>query len=157
VPHLREPVDALAVGLGDHTDRAAVVVDHHDRTVRPLGEQVDRVADGVGGAERDRRVVHEVPLLDPGDHVGDHVEGDVLRDHRDRAAAGDRLGHPAPGDGRHVGDDEGDRRAGAVGGRQVDVEPRADLRMGRCHEDVAVGQVVRGCRAVEKPHSEQLI
>jgi hypothetical protein len=118
---LGEPVDALAVRLGDHADRAPVVVDHHHGTVRPLGQQVDRVADGVGGAERDRRVVYQVALLDPGDDIGHHVERDVLRDHRDRAAPGHGLGHPAARDGRHVGDDERDRGAGAVGGGQVDI------------------------------------
>ena len=63
--------------------------------------------------------------LDRRDHVRHHVGGDVLGDDGDAAAAGDGLGHPAAGDGRHVGDDERDRGAGAVGGREVDVEREA--------------------------------
>ena len=48
------------------------------------------------------------------DDVLDDVERDVLRDHADATAAGDRLGHPAAGDGGHVGDDDRDRRTRAV-------------------------------------------
>ena len=60
------------------------------------------------------------------DRPADDVERDVLRDGRDAAAAGDRLGHPAAGDGRHVRDGERQRGADAVGRGQVDVEARCD-------------------------------
>ena len=39
----------------------------------------------------------------------------------------------------------------AVGAAQVDVEPRGDRRATRHHEDVGVGEVVRG-RGVQKTH-----
>jgi phosphoribosylanthranilate isomerase len=44
-----EAVDPGARGLVDRADRAAVVVDHDDRAVRPLGQQVQRVRDRVVG------------------------------------------------------------------------------------------------------------
>src|SRR6266704_1062573 len=56
---LGEPVDALTVRLGDHPHRTAVL-DHHDRAVGPFGEQAERLAGGVAGAQRDRGVVDEV-------------------------------------------------------------------------------------------------
>ena len=45
---LGEAVDAVAVGLGDHADRPAVVVDDDDGAVRALGQQAQRMA-GRGG------------------------------------------------------------------------------------------------------------
>ena len=62
---LGEPVDAVAVGLGDHADRAAVL-DHDHGAVRPLGQQAQRVARGRLRAERQRGVVDQVAALDPG-------------------------------------------------------------------------------------------
>ncbi len=69
---LGEPVHPQAVGLGHHPGRAPVLDDHH-RAVRALGQQAERLAGGVGGAECDRRVVDEVAALHPGHHVGHHV------------------------------------------------------------------------------------
>ncbi len=84
---------------------------------------------------------------------GHDVGRDVLRDHGQTAAAGDGLGHPAPGDGRHVGDDHGDGRAGAVGARQVDVEPRGHVRAARDEEHVAVGEVGPGGLPLQEAHT----
>ena len=93
-----------------------------------------------------------VPRLDGRDDLGDDVRRDVLREDGDAAAAGDRLGHPAAGDGRHVGDDDGDGGAGAVDGREVDVEAGGDLGTGRDEEDVAVGEVGGGRVAGQEAH-----
>nr|BFE81980.1 hypothetical protein GCM10020093_045810 [Planobispora longispora] len=145
-------VHAVAVGLGDDADRAVVPVDDDDRAVGPLGQEVERLADGVVRGEGERGVVDQVALLHPVDDVGDDVDRDVLRDHGDPAAAGHGLGHPAPGDRGHVGDDDGDRGPGAVGGGQVDGEPGSDRGARRDHEHVAVGQVVGRNRLIEKLH-----
>ena len=75
-------------------------VDDDARAVRPLGQQRQRVGDGLVGGQHDRGVEHQVALLDPGDDLGDDVDRDVLRDDDEAAAAGDRLGHPAAGDRR---------------------------------------------------------
>ena len=127
---LGEPVDAGAVGLGDDADRPAVVVDDDDGAVRPLGQQAERVPGGRGRVERERRVVDQVARLHPGDDLGDDIDRYVLRQHRDAAAPGDRLGHPAAGDGGHVGHDDRDGRAAAVPRGQVDIEAGTDLRTG---------------------------
>ena len=82
-------------GVGDDTDGAAVLVDDDARVVRPLGQQGQRVGDGLVRGEHDRGVEHQVAALDPGDDVGDDVDRDVLRDDHEPAAPGDGLGHPA--------------------------------------------------------------
>ena len=81
----------------------------------------------------------------------DDVERDVLRQDHDAAAAGDGLGHPLPGDGGHVRDDDGDRGADAVGRGEVDVEARPDGREAGHHEHVVVGEVVTGI-GMEQAH-----
>ena len=62
---LGEPVDALAVRVGHHTDRTAVV-DHDHGAVTALRQQVQRLADGPGRRHHQRGVVIGVPFLDPG-------------------------------------------------------------------------------------------
>jgi hypothetical protein len=127
-------------------------VDHHCRAVRALAEQGEDGGDGLGRRDDDRRLDDRVLGLDVGDDVGDHLGRHVLRHDRDRAPAGDGLGHPAARDGRHVGDDHGDRRAGAVVGREVDVEAARHVGARRDHEDVAVGEVGGGLLPVEEAH-----
>jgi hypothetical protein len=122
VVELGEPVDPGEVGLGDDADRA--VADGDDRrAVRPLVQQDECIAHGHRGRQGDRGVVDEVARLLPGDHLAHDLGRDVLRDDGQRTPARGRLGHPAAGDGGHVGHDEGDGRARAVDGREVDVEP----------------------------------
>jgi hypothetical protein len=150
---LGEPVDALALAIGDDTDRYTVVDDDHD-PVRALRQQGQRLADGGRRAERDRGVVDGVPGLEPADHLADDVHRDVLRQHGEPPAARHGLGHPPSGDRRHVGDDDRDRRPHPVGGGQVHLEPGPDRRARRHHEDVGVGQVVGGPRAVQKAHDQ---
>jgi hypothetical protein len=85
-------------------------------------DQPERVADGVVGAERDRRVEQGVSGLHVVDHGLDDVERDVLRQHRQPTASRDRLGHPSTGDRRHVRDHDRDLRAERIRRREVDVE-----------------------------------
>ena len=61
------------------------------------------------------RVVDDVARLDVLDDALDDVERDVLRQHREAAAAGHGLGHATTGDRGHVADDHRDRRAERVG------------------------------------------
>ena len=103
---LGEAVEAGGVVLGEHPERPVAVVDDDDHPVGPLVHQAEGVADGVVRRQRDRRLVHRVARLDVLDHRADDVERDVLGQHRDAAPPGDRLGHPPPGHGRHVGDDD---------------------------------------------------
>src|SRR5690606_22805408 len=145
-------VDALAVGLGDHADRTVLPIDHDDRTVGALGQQVERFADGVVRGEGDRGVVDQIAFLDPVDDVGDDVEGNVLGNDGDAPATGDGLGHPAPGHRRHVRHHDGDGGAGAVVGRQVHGETGVDGGPRGDHEHVGVGQLVRRSHAVEEFH-----
>ena len=141
-----------AVGLGDHADRPAVLDDDHG-AVRALAEQRQRVADGVGRAERDRGVEDRVALLDPADHLA--------RRRRAGCPAGAprcRRGGPRsrPSGGRRprscwpppAGSSYRCRRRWT--GRRRSREATAERL--RHHEDVVVGQVVRGGRAVEEPH-----
>ncbi len=104
------------------------------------------------GDQRHRGVDDQVAALDEVDRLLDRRDRKVLRQNHDAAAAGDRLGHPPPGHRGHVGDDDGDGGAGAVRGRQVDVEPRRHVRPAGNDEDVVVGQVVRWRLAVKKSH-----
>ena len=129
----------------------APVVDDDHRAVRPLVDQRQRVADRGVGREGDRRFEDRVTALDVLDDAAHDVDGDVLRQDGDPAAAGDGLGHAATGDGGHVRDDEGNRGADTVGGREVDVHARRDVGEARHHEDVVVGQVVADV-GVEQSH-----
>lgn len=88
-----------------------------------LRQQGQGVGHGLARGQHDRRVEHEVACLDPGDDVGDDVDRNVLGDDDQPAATGDRFGHPAARDRRHVGDDERDGGAGAV--RRGEVDPLA--------------------------------
>ncbi len=148
---LGEAVDARAVGLRHDADRAAAL-DDDDRAVRALGQQRQRLGRGRGGLERDRGVVDEVARLHPGDDLAHDVDGDVLRDDGEAAAPRDRLGHAPAGDGGHVRGDDGDRRPGAVGGREIDVQARGDVRAAGDEEDVVVGRVREGRAVVQEPH-----
>ena len=58
---LGEPVDAGEVGLGDDADRPArPLVDDDRGAVGALGQQDERLADGLVRRQRDRGVVDEV-------------------------------------------------------------------------------------------------
>ena len=147
---LCESVVAGGIAVGEHAERRAALVHHHDGVVRPLVDQSESVPDGVLGRQRDRRLVHRVPALHVVDHRPHHVERDVLGQHGEPAAARHRLGHAPPSDRGHVRDDDGQRRAEAVGRGEVDVEARFDRRQVRHHEHVGVGEVVVG--RVQHPH-----
>lgn len=140
---LGEAVDAGEVVVGDDAHRAAVGVDDDARAVGALGQQRQRVGDGLAGGQLDRGVEDEVARLDPGDDVGDDLDRDVLGDDDEPAAAGDGFGHPAARDGGHVGDHERNGGAGSVGRREVHTLPGADRGAARNHEDVVVREVVR--------------
>ena len=127
--------------VGDDADRTPGVVDHHDRAVGALGDQVQRVQHGLARGQRERGLEHRVAVLHPADHLGQHGQRDVLRDHDQAAATGHGLGHPASGDRGHVGHHDRDRGAGAVAAGQVDVQPRGHVRTVRDEEDVVVGEV----------------
>ena len=144
-------VDPAEIGVGDDPD-GTIPLDHDDRVVGALGDEVDGLTDGVGGGQGDRCVVHEVTTLDPVDDVGDDLERDVLRDDCDATASGDGLGHATAGDGGHVGDHDGDGGAGAVGGGQVDIEPGGHIGSGRDHEDVIEREVRFGETIVKEAH-----
>ena len=150
-----EAVDAGARRLVDGADRAPGVVDHDHRAVRPLGQQVQHVRDRVAGVQHERGVPDGVPRLDPRDDLGDRLRRDVLRQHGQRAAAGQRLGHPAAGDRGHVRRDDGNRGAGAVRRGQVDVEPGGHRRPAGDEEHVVVGEVAIGGLAVEEAHGRR--
>ena len=148
---LGEPVDALALAVGDHADRAAVL-DHDDDAVRPLGQQRQRLAHGGRRAERDRGVVDRVPRLDPARRP--------RRRRRPGCPAGGRRGHRGGRWSRPCAvrrsrscwrrrPGSSSRRRPASSGR-----PRGGSRRRavRHHEDVGVGQVVGRTRAVEEAH-----
>jgi sugar phosphate isomerase/epimerase len=118
--HLREAVHLAAVLLREHA-HGATVLDDERRPVRALGQQSHRLTDGLVRVERDRGVEDQVSALHPGDHVLNHRGRDVLREDREAAPTRDGLRHPPARDGGHVGDDQRDRRASAVGCGQVDV------------------------------------
>jgi hypothetical protein len=140
VLELCEPVEPLAVTLGEHADGDAVV-DDDDGPVRPLVDQRQCIGDGGVGAQRDRRLEDGVASLDVVDHAGDDVDRDVLREDRDAATSGHGLGHATAGDRGHVRHDERDGGPDPVRSPQVDAHPRRDVGQARHHEDVVVGQV----------------
>ena len=152
-----EAVDTGARRLVDGAHRAPGVVDHDHRAVRPLGQQVQHVRDGVAGVQHERGVPDGVPRLDPRDDLGDRLRRDVLRQHGQRPAPRQRLGHPAARDRRHVRRDDGNRGAGTVRGGQVDVEPRGDGRPAGDEEHVVVGEIAIGHLAVEEAHGERTL
>jgi hypothetical protein len=114
-------------------------------------DQTKRIADRVLRRQGDRGLVDRVPGLDEVDDGLDHIEWDVLGQHREPTATSHRLGHPPTRDSRHVGHDHRDRRAETVGCGEVDVEAAGHRRQARHHEDIAVREVVRRC-VVEEAH-----
>ena len=152
VTHLGEAVVAGGIALGEDAGGRAVGVDDHGRPVGALVQEEERVLHGVGGSDRHRRVVDEVAALHVLDVVAHDLERDVLGEHGETATAGRRLGHAPARDRGHVRHDDRDRRPDAVGRREIDVEPRAHLVQAGHHEDVAVGEVVRGLGVVIEAH-----
>ena len=125
---LGEPVDVDAVRLRDDADRAAVLAPRRRPGGSAWGAATRASADGLVRGQRDRGVEDGVPRLHEPHHLGHDRDRDVLRDDGEAAAAGHGLGHPLAGDRGHVGDDERQGRAGAVGGGQVDVVPAGRRR-----------------------------
>jgi hypothetical protein len=153
---LGEAVDPVEVGVGDHPDRSALLVEHHCRAMGALGQQPEGVGDRRGRRQGDGSVVHQVAALDEGDDIGDDVVRDVLGDDDQPPPAGHRLGHPPPRHGGHVRHDDGDRRARPVLRGQVDVHPGGHRAAAGHHEDVVVGQVPVRRHAVEEAHPDNL-
>ena len=67
VLELGEPVEPDGIGLGEHPDRTPFVGDD-DGTVCTFVDQAERIADRVGGLQRDRCLEDGMPLLDPVDN-----------------------------------------------------------------------------------------
>ena len=141
---LRESVVAGGVALAEHAERSAAFVDDDNRAVRALVDEGERVPDRVVRRQRDRGLIDGMPALDVVDDGADDVEGDVLRQYGEAAPTGHRFSHPPAGHRRHVGDDNGERRADPVDRREVDVETRPDSGQARHHEHVVVREVVAG-------------
>lgn len=152
VSQSREAVDTSAGGLVHDADRLAVAVDDDDRAMCSLVHEVEGVGHRVAAGEDQRRVPDGVAGLHPGDDFGHRGRVDVLRKHDEPAAASDGLGHPPPGDGRHVGHHQGDRGTSAVHSGQVDAEAGFHVRTVRQQEHVVVGQVVSGHVPIQKAH-----
>ena len=151
IAHSGKTVDSDRRRFGHQADRAPAV-DHDRSAVGAFVNQCYGVGDRVVGSEGDRGVGHQVAALDEVHRRADGVDRQILRQHHDSTAARDGLGHPPAGHRGHVGDHDGDRGSGAVGGGQVDVEPRGDVGSTGYQEDVAVGQVIAGRVPVEKAH-----
>lgn len=139
---LGEAVHAGQVVVGDDPDRTALGVHDDAGPVSPLVQEGERVGDGLAGGQHDRRVEHEVALLDPADDLGDDLDRDVLGDHDEAAAAGDGFGHPAARDGGHVRHDERDGGAAAVRRGEIHGLPGPDRGTAGDHEDIVVREVV---------------
>ena len=136
---LGEPVHVRAVAGGDDADRRARPRPRRRRTpCARFGIRCRASVTVSRGPQRERRLQHRVPALDPADHVGDHVERagpGAARPAPPRRATVSAIRRPA--DGRHVGRHERHRRPGAVVARQVDVEPGRHGRPRRHEERVA--------------------
>ncbi len=120
--------------------------------MRAFSDQRDGVGHRVLGGEGDGGVSHQITALDEVDGLPDGLEGEVLGKHHDAAAPCDGLGHPPAGDRSHIRHHDRNGGAGAVRGRQVDIEPGGDIGAVRDHEDVVVGQVVAWPLAIQKAH-----
>ncbi|MEY5058386.1 MAG: hypothetical protein RJA51_133 [Actinomycetota bacterium] len=131
--------------------RTPLVVHHDHGTVRPLVDEGQCLAERVSGSEGDGGLEHGVARLHVRNHLLDDVQGDVLGQHDEPAATGDRLGHSPSGDSRHVGHDDGDVGAERIRGAEIHVQAAGHCRHAGDHEHVVVGQVVRG-RALEEAH-----
>ena len=149
---LREAVHLDAVGLADHADRAVPSSTTTAARCERLG--ISDSASATVWSGRSSIGVSKTWCRDFTNVTTSATTGDrdVLRDHREPAAAGHGLGHPLAGDGRHVRDDERQGGPGAVGGGQVHVVPAGHRRVPGHHEDVVVGQVVRRGRVIEEAH-----
>ncbi|SLD51764.1 Uncharacterised protein [Mycobacteroides abscessus subsp. massiliense] len=115
-------------------------------------DQRDRLAGRVVRCQGHRCVVDQVPALDELDGLRDGLYRKILGQHGDTAAARHSLGHPPPRHRRHVGHHDGDRGASAVGGGQIDIEPRGDVGVVGHHEDVVIREVVRRPLPVQELH-----
>ena len=141
IAHPGETVDADGRRLGHQPDRTAAVDDDR-HAMGTLMNQCDGVRDRILGHQRHRGIDHQVAALDEVDGRPDRGDRQILRQNHEPAAAGHRLGHPAAGHGRHIGDHHRDRGAGAVAGGQVDIETRCHLGAVGNDENVVVGQVI---------------
>ena len=155
-----EAVNADGGRLRDQADRASAretPVDDHRRAMGTLVDQRNGVGHRVLRCQRHRGVGHQVAGLDEVHRLPHRVDRKVLRQHHDAAAAGHRLGHPPACHRGHVRHHDRDGRAAAVGGREVDVQARGDVRAVRDDEDVVVGQVVKWPVTVEETHPARLV
>ena len=150
---LGEPVDVGAVGLGaDHADRAAVVDDDRG-PVRALGDQRQRLGDGLVRGELDRGVEDEVARLhEPRPRRRPPGSGCPAGSRRGR-----RGGRPSRPSACRRSRSCWRRRAGASRRCRRSVARSTSYRLRdrgvpRHHEDVVVGQVVRRGRVVEEAH-----
>ena len=150
IVHLSESVHPGCFDLADRPQRPAVF-DDDGQCVGAFGQQRQRLADGGVRTDRDRRVVDRMRALDLADHRTDHVGRDVLRNDRHPAPPSDRLSHPPPGDGGHVGHDQWKCRADGVGAAQIDIESGNDRRAPGHHEHVGISQVV-GRHRLQESH-----
>lgn len=116
MPHLGETIEAGSVFLSEDPHRTIAIVDNHDRAVSTLVDEVQRITNRVARRQRDRSLKQWMPSLDPRHHRLDHVDGDVLREHRQSAAPCDHFGHPTTRHCGHIGDHHRDRRTDAIWG-----------------------------------------
>jgi hypothetical protein len=151
---LGESIGADAVGFSHQAD-GPITVDNHDRTVRALGQQGKSIANRMGWAEGERGVEQQVPGLHPGRNLRHDVGRDVLGKDGQPAAPSDGLCHPTAGDRSHIGHYQGNHRAAAVAGGEVDVESGTDRGTGRHHEDVVVGEF-EGLDRIKEAHNRKL-
>ena len=82
--------------------------------MRALRQKMARIPRGVVRLDDDWSVENQPSGLDLADGLSSNVSWDVLRQDGNSASASGGFGHPATGDGRHIGDDNRNGCAGAI-------------------------------------------
>ena len=85
-----------------------------------------RIPRGVVRLDDDRGVENQPSGLDLANSLSGNISWNVLRQDGNSASAGGGFGHPAPGDGRHIGHHNRNGCAGAIISGQIDTHARAD-------------------------------
>jgi L-threonylcarbamoyladenylate synthase len=144
VVQLSEPIETHRIMFGKDAFRSSVVIEYEYRTMGALVQQAECLSNGPRSIHDDRSVEHGVSRFDELDHVSHHVDRYVLGQHDEPTTASDRLRHPSPGDGSHVGDDDGNRRTNPIWCGEINAHAAFHLGHRWNEEDIVVGEIEVG-------------
>ena len=123
--------------------------------MRALGDEVHCLTNRSGWRKRDGCVEYEMTAFYPGHDVAHDFKRNVLRYDGDATSTRNGLSHTSASNSSHVGNDDGNRGAGSVGGGQIDIESRRNIGPSRNHEHVIKRKVGLWGSVVKESHVER--